>query len=199
MPAGDGRGEAAAQPRADPGPSPRRPRRRMRPELARHRLRGRRRGQTAGGSRHRGVFVHTNGRAATLCWSEKLRNCLMQSRDAAMHATTQLLGRQFREPALHQIQPRAVCRGELEMEPRVLGQPAPNPGRLGRLTGTAAVSVHATSIAGGTQRDPEGTSREPRRRCYGHRRGVLPSQCTVPKHRGNIQGGGGDDRSVRAP
>ena len=32
--------------------------------------------------------------------------------------------------------------------------------------------VHATSIAGGTQRDPEGTSREPRRRCYGHRRGI---------------------------
>ena len=30
----------------------------------------------------------------------------------------------------------------------------------------------ATSIAGGTQRDPEGTSREPRRRCYGHRRGI---------------------------
>ena len=34
------------------------------------------------------------------------------------------------------------------------------------------MSVHATSIAGGTQRDPEGTSREPRRRCYGHRRGI---------------------------
>ena len=28
------------------------------------------------------------------------------------------------------------------------------PDRVGRLTGTAAVSVHATSIAGGTQRDP---------------------------------------------
>ena len=48
----------------------------------------------------------------------------------------------------------------------------PPPDRVGRLTGTAAVSVHATSIAGGTQRDPEGTSREPRRRCYGHRRGI---------------------------
>ena len=46
------------------------------------------------------------------------------------------------------------------------------PDRVGRLTGTAAVSVHATSIAGGTQRDPEGTSREPRRRYYGHRRGI---------------------------
>ena len=46
------------------------------------------------------------------------------------------------------------------------------PDRVGRLTGTAAVSVHASSIAGGTQRDPEGTSREPRRRCYGHRRGI---------------------------
>ena len=42
----------------------------------------------------------------------------------------------------------------------------PPPDRVGRLTGTAAVSVHATSIAGDTQRDPEGTSREPRRRCY---------------------------------
>ena len=48
----------------------------------------------------------------------------------------------------------------------------PLPDRVGRLTGTAAVSVHATSIAGGTQRDPEGTSRGPRRRCYGHRRGI---------------------------
>ena len=48
----------------------------------------------------------------------------------------------------------------------------PPPDRVGRLTGTAAVSVHATSIAGGTQRDPEGTSREPRRHCYGHRRGI---------------------------
>ena len=48
----------------------------------------------------------------------------------------------------------------------------PPPDRVGRLTGTAALSVHATSIAGGTQRDPEGTSREPRRRCYGHRRGI---------------------------
>ena len=46
------------------------------------------------------------------------------------------------------------------------------PARVGRLTGTAAESVHATSIAGGTQRDPEGTSREPRRRCYGHRGGI---------------------------
>ena len=48
----------------------------------------------------------------------------------------------------------------------------PPPDRVGRLTGTAALSVHATSIAGDTQRDPEGTSREPRRRGYGHRRGI---------------------------
>ena len=47
--------------------------------------------------------------------------------------------------------------------------------RLGRLTGTAAAPVHATSTAGGAQRDPEGTSRKPRRR-HGHRRGFsLPT------------------------
>ena len=45
--------------------------------------------------------------------------------------------------------------------------------RLGRLTGTAAAPVHATSTAGGAQRDPEGPSRKPRRR-HGHRR-LLPS------------------------
>ena len=60
----------------------------------------------------------------------------------------------------------------------------PSPDRVGRLTGTAAVSVHATSIADGTQRDPEGTSREPRRRCYGHRRGISLPQGTVPKRGG---------------
>ena len=86
----------------------------------------------------------------------------------------------------------------------------PPPDRVGRLTGTAAVSVHATSIAGGTQRDPEGTSREPRRRCYGHRRGIslpnAPYQNAAQMSRGaegaeggGGGGGGGGDRSVRAP
>ena len=73
------------------------------------------------------------------------------------------------------------------------------PDRVGRLTGTAAVSVHASSIAGGTQRDPEGTSREPRRRCYGHRRGISLPKAPYQNAAGMFRGGGGDDRSVRAP
>ena len=68
----------------------------------------------------------------------------------------------------------------------------PPPDRVGRLTGTAAVSVHATSIAGDTQRDPEGTSREPRRRCYGHRRGIslpkAPYQNAAQMSRGGRRG-----------
>ena len=54
------------------------------------------------------------------------------------------------------------------------------PDRVGRLTGTAAVSVHATSIARGAQGDPDGTSREPRRRCYGHRRGISLPKAKAP-------------------
>ena len=50
-----------------------------------------------------------------------------------------------------------------------------DPDGLERLTGTVAAPVQAASTAGGAQRDPEGTSREPRRR-HGHLRGVsLPT------------------------
>ena len=63
---------------------------------------------------------------------------------------------------------------------------------VARLTGTAAVSVHASSIAGGAQRDPEGRSREPRRRCYGHRRGIslpkAPYQNAARMFRGGRRG-----------
>ena len=61
--------------------------------------------------------------------------------------------------------------------------------RLGRLTGTATVPVHATSTAGGTQRErprrpvPK-TSSSPR-----SSQRLLPSHDTVPKRRANVQGG----------
>ena len=39
---------------------------------------------------------------------EKLPNRPLEVRNVAMHAATQLPGRQLREPSLHQIQPGAV-------------------------------------------------------------------------------------------
>src|ERR1700757_5465489 len=49
---------------------------------------------------------------------------------AAVHATAQLLLREQREPALYQVHPGGADRGEVQVNARALGQPAPNPGRL---------------------------------------------------------------------
>ena len=75
----------------------------------------------------------------------------------------------------------------------------PPPDRVGRLTSTAAVSVHATLDRWWHPTRPRRhvprTSSSLLRPSQRH----LPSQGSVPKRRANVQGGGGDDRSVRAP
>ena len=75
----------------------------------------------------------------------------------------------------------------------------PGRGEAASLNSPAAVSVHATSIAGGTQRDPEGTSREPRRRCYGHRRGISLPKASYQNAARMSRGAEGTTEAVRAP
>ena len=54
----------------------------------------------------------------------------LQLAGTAMHAAAQLLLRERREPALHEIDPRTPRRREVHMEARVPGQPAVDQGRL---------------------------------------------------------------------
>ncbi len=54
----------------------------------------------------------------------------LQLREAAMHAAANLLVRQLREPALHEVQPGPVRRREMHVEARALGQPPLDERRL---------------------------------------------------------------------
>src|SRR5439155_11495686 len=52
--------------------------------------------------------------------------------DAWVGAALELLGREFGEPALDEVEPGAALRDEVEQEARVAEQPASNRGRLVR-------------------------------------------------------------------
>jgi hypothetical protein len=64
--------------------------------------------------------------------SDKLANRRLELRHAAVHAAPRLLIGQLGEPALDQVQPGAVGRGEVDVKARPFRQPVPNQRHLMR-------------------------------------------------------------------
>ncbi len=62
--------------------------------------------------------------------SDELANGHLQLAHASVDATTQLFVRELGKPALDEIEPGAVSRGEMDMEAGRLGEPVPNEGVL---------------------------------------------------------------------
>src|ERR1700746_2811208 len=83
-----------------------------------------------------GFGPHERGRLL-IVGVEKLHHRTLQFADAAMRATANLLIGELRKPTLHQIQPRAVGRGEVRMKAGPLGKPVPD-----RRSLVGAVVVH---------------------------------------------------------
>ena len=68
-------------------------------------------------------FVQTKGLPLVLCASMNSRIAASSAGDASMHAAPQLLGGQLGEPALNEVQPGPVGRGEVDVEPRSFSEP----------------------------------------------------------------------------
>jgi hypothetical protein len=63
---------------------------------------------------------------------DELANRGLELRDTAMNAAPQLFVREFREPALHEVQPGSVGGREVDVEARTFGEPVPDHRRLVR-------------------------------------------------------------------
>ena len=70
------------------------------------------------------------GGATVVVRRDELVNGGCEGADAPMHAASQLLRGQLGEPALNEVEPGRVGRGEVDVEPRPLGEPGPDERRL---------------------------------------------------------------------
>ena len=68
-------------------------------------------------------FVQTKGLPLVLCASMNSRIAASSAGTLSMHAAPQLLGGQLGEPALNEVQPGPVGRGEVDVEPRSFSEP----------------------------------------------------------------------------
>ena len=68
-----------------------------------------------------GGFRPDKGSALGVVRLDELADRRFQRGDASMHAAPQLLGGQLGEPALNEVQPGSVGRGEVDVEPRSFG------------------------------------------------------------------------------
>ena len=70
-----------------------------------------------------GAFRPDERLAGGIAGVEELPDGGLQPPHAPMRPTAELLRRQFREPAFHQVEPRRLGRREMQMEAWALGQP----------------------------------------------------------------------------
>ena len=76
------------------------------------------------------VLAQTKGAPPALCAAMNSSMAASRGTDASMHAASQLLCGQLGEPALNEFEPGRVGRGEVDVEPRPLGEPGPDDQRL---------------------------------------------------------------------